>query len=147
MTTTDPDPQVPSEPTSETTNVVEASAAEAEAKPKHKRKTKAEKEVERMAQAKAEAEKPIDPQVWLLLGGILLFLGVCIYVDPIGFAEAGKVGNVGLLQMILVFVTGFIGKNPTAVILGIVGLLSLGWGVRGWLRKRSGADSEPTQTA
>jgi len=86
---------------------------------------------------RADAEKPIDPQVWLLLGGILLFLGVCIYFDPVGFADAGQTGNVSWIQTILVLITGFVGKNPTAAILGVLGLLSLGWGVRGWLRQRN----------
>jgi hypothetical protein len=107
-------------------------------KPRRKRKTKAEKEAERMAKMAAEADKPIDPQIWLTLGGILLLLGVCIYVDPVGFADASQqTRGTTWIQVILEFAVAFAGKNPTAAVLSIIGLLSLGWGIRGWLRQYS----------
>lgn len=112
--------------------------------PKPKRKTKAEREAERLA----EADKPIDPQVWFLLGGLLLVVGLCIFFDPIGFANAGTSGNSGMwIRDVLVIIVGVLGKNPTAIILTALALLSLGWGARGWLRKRSGADGEPQPPA
>jgi len=151
MTTTDPQPTVEPEqkprkrkPKAEkeaelaTSNVVDLSAA----KPRRKRKTKAEQEAERLA----EINKPIDPLVWHLLGGLLLVVALCIFFDPIGFATAGQPGGEGMwIRDVLVIIVGVLGKNPTAIILTALALLSLGWGVRGWLRKRSGADGEPKQ--
>lgn len=110
------------------------------AKPVRKRKTQAEKEAER----RAEIDKPIDPLVWHLLGGLLLVVALCIFFDPIGFATAGQPGSEGMwIRDVLVIIVGVLGKNPTVIILGALALISFGLGVRGWLNKRSGADSEP----
>ena len=99
-----------------------------------KRRTKAEIDAARAA----EADKPIDPVIWLILGGLLLFVAGCIFFDPIGFASAGQSQTDGMwIRDILVIVVGIFGKNPTALILAVVALLSLGWGVRGWLQKRA----------
>jgi hypothetical protein len=112
-------------------------------KPRRKRKTKAEKETERLAKMKAEAEKPIDPRIWLSLGSMLLIVGLCIYIDPVGFEQAeanSNSNNTTWLQIILVMLLAFFGKNPVTIALGVMGGLSLAWGIRGWLREKSGAD-------
>lgn len=114
------------------------------AKPARKRKTQAEKDAEWLA----EINKPIDPRIWLFLGGLLLFVALFIFVDPVTFAEAGQPGGEGMwIRDVLVIFVGILGKTPTVIILGILSLLSLGWGVRGWLRNRSNGDSKPDQTA
>lgn len=110
--------------------------------PRRKRKTKAEKEAERIAQIEADAEKPIDPLVWILLGGALLVVGAFIYLDPISFAEAGQASDDSLLRTFFVILVGVFGKNPTAIMLGVLGLLALIWGVRGWLRNKFGANKK-----
>ena len=51
------------------------------------------------------------------------------------------------IRDVLVILVGILGKTPTVIILAIVSLLSIGWGVRGWLRQRSGSDSELDQTS
>lgn len=125
MTTPDPDFQSP-EPVSE-----------APSKPKRKRKTKAEKEAARLARAKAEAEKPLDPKIWFSLGAILLVIAGFIYVDPVTFAEAGRSTSEGMwIRDLLVIFVGILGKTPTVIILAIIGVLSLGMGVWGWVDAR-----------
>lgn len=123
---------------------IEAADSEsATSKPARKRKTQAEKDAERLA----EINKPIDPKIWLFLGGLLLFVALFIFVDPITFAEAGQPGGEGMwIRDVLVIIVGILGKTPTVIVLGAVSLLSLGWGVRGWLRQRSGADNPPPPT-
>ena len=120
-----------------------ADADSAVSKPARKRKSQAEKDAERLA----EINKPIDPKIWLFLGGLLLFVALFIYVDPLTFAEAGQPGGEGMwIRDVLVIFVGILGQIPTVIVLGIVSLLSIGWGVRGWLRQRSGADNKPDQT-
>jgi hypothetical protein len=145
MTTPDPDFQPPSEPKpskrkpksiDEAINNVEVSAGDAvagTAKRKRRRKTNAEQEAARLA----EADKPIDPKVWYVFGGILLAIAGFIYVDPVTFAEAGTSGNSGMwIRDVLVIFVGILGKTPTVLILAVIGLLSLGMGVWGWLDAR-----------
>jgi hypothetical protein len=104
---------------------------------KRKRKTKAEKEAERLAKARAEAEKPLDPKLWFTLGAILLIIAGFIYVDPVTFAEAGRSTSEGMwIRDVLVIFVGILGKTPTVIILAIIGLLSLGMGVWGWVDAR-----------
>jgi len=63
-------------------------------------------------------------------------------------AAAGKTGGEGMwIRDVLAIIVAVLGKNPTAIILTILALLTLGWGTRGWLRKRSGADGEPQPPA
>jgi hypothetical protein len=105
-------------------------------KPKsgRRRRTKAEIEAARAA----EADKPIDPVIWLILGGLLLFVAACIFFDPMSFMTAGQSQTDGMwIRDILVIVVGIAGKNPTALIIAVLALLSLGWGLYGWLQKRS----------
>jgi hypothetical protein len=111
-------------------------------KPRRKRKTKAEKEAERIAQMKADAEKPIDPRIWMGFGALLLIVGLCIFIDPVGFEQADATSNPTWIQTILVLLLAFFGKNPVTIALGVVGVLSLVWGIRGWLREKSGANKE-----
>ncbi len=121
-----------------------ANAADVETvKPARKRKTQAEKDAERLA----EINKPIDPKIWLFLGGLLLVVALFIFFDPVTFAEAGQPGGEGMwIRDVLVIIVGILGQIPTVIVLGAVSLLSIGWGGRGWLNQRSGADSKPDQT-
>lgn len=114
---------------------------EPEHKPRRKRKTKAEKEAERAAEI-AELNKPIDPIIWILLGAPLLLVAACVYFDPIGFSNALQPSDQNWIFVILTFAVGIFGKNPTTLILTVIGLLSLGWGTIGWLRKRFGGGNE-----
>jgi drug/metabolite transporter (DMT)-like permease len=91
---------------------------------------------------KTEAAKPIGPLIWLILGGLLLVIGGFIYLDPMSFAEAGQASDNSFLRIFFVILVSVLGKNPTAIVLSVLGLLSLGWGIRGWLRNKSGANSE-----
>jgi hypothetical protein len=154
MTMTDPNLQPPSEPTPDAApnprkrksktadaaiNMVDATTTDAVEleKPKRRRKTKAEKEAARMARAKAEAEKPLDPKLWFTLGGILLVIAGFIYVDPVTFAEAGQSHSEGMwIRDLLVILVGILGKTPTVIILAVIGVLSLGMGVWGWVDAR-----------
>jgi hypothetical protein len=122
----------------------EIEAADSETvKPARKRKTQAEKDAERLA----EINKPVDPKIWLFLGGLLLFVAVFIFLDPITFAEAGQPGGEGMwIRDVLVILVGILGKTPTVIILGALSLISFGLGIRGWLTQRSGADDKPDQT-
>jgi drug/metabolite transporter (DMT)-like permease len=113
-----------------------------EPKSPRKRKTKAERDAELAAQMAEEAAKPIDPLIWLILGGLLLVIGGFIYLDPMSFAEAGQASDNSFLRILFVMLVGVFGKNPTAIILSVLGLLSLLWGIRGWLREKSGANKE-----
>jgi hypothetical protein len=135
-----PETPPPLEPESSPTADIETGIESPAQKPRRQRRTKAEMDAIRAAkQAKAleEANKPIDPQIWLLLGGLLLFVGACIFFDPIGFSEGGQPSSQTWIFVILVMAVGILGKNPTAIVLIVLALLSLGWGVRGWIQKRN----------
>jgi hypothetical protein len=104
-----------------------------DAKPKRrKRKTKAERE----AELAAEMAKPIDPRVWILLGGLILFVALCILVDPVGFAEAGQPKDQGILYLIPLLLIRIFGKNLAVLIITVLGVVPLLWGIIGWLRSR-----------
>jgi hypothetical protein len=134
------EPELTPEPKPRKRRTKAADAESAVPKPVRKRKTQAEKDAERLA----EINKPIDPKIWLFLGALLLFVAVFIFLDPLTFAEAGQPGGEGMwIRDVLVILVGILGQIPTVIILGAVSLLSLGWGVRGWLRQRSGADDNP----
>ncbi len=141
MTITDPQPEPKprkrkSKSADEAINTVEASAGDV-VQPDRKRKTKAEKEAARMARAKAEAEKPLDPKIWFALGAILLLVAGFIYIDPVTFAEAGNSGNDGMwVRDVLVILVGILGHIPTVLLLAVIGLLSVGMGVWGWVDAR-----------
>ncbi|MBZ0287085.1 MAG: hypothetical protein K8I30_05680 [Anaerolineae bacterium] len=154
MTMTDPNlPQAP-EPTPEAEatprkrksktadaaiNTVDATTTDAvePEKPKRRRKTKAEKEAARMARAKVDAEKPLDPKLWFTMGAILLVIAGFIYIDPVTFAEAGQSHSEGMwIRDLLVIVVAILGKNPTVILLAVIGLLSLGMGIWGWVDAR-----------
>ncbi len=107
-------------------------------KPRRKRKTKAEKEAERIAQMAADAEKPLlEPKAWMAFGLLLLTVGICIYLDPIGFEQSGQSGNEPWIKTILVLLLAFLGKNPVSIGLGVLGALAVVWGVIGWVREKS----------
>jgi hypothetical protein len=112
-------------------------APEAEATPKRPRKTKAEREAERQAKLKAEADKPIDPIVWILLGGILLAVTLVMFLDPYGSTNTQTRGAEGV-QIVLAIIYGILGKNLATILLGGLGSISLIVGIVGWLKKRFG---------
>lgn len=103
--------------------------------PKRKRKTRAEREAERQAEAAANAAKPIDPLVWILLGGALLFVALMTWIDPETLANAGS--NPSILQFIPVLLIGMFGHTVASILLTAAGAIPLVFGVVGWLRKRA----------
>ena len=121
---TTPDTQPPPEPESK------------QPKPRRKRRTKAEMEAARAAKI-AEANKPIDSRVGILLGIVLLLVGACIYFDPLSFATGVQPNDQNWTYLILTTLINILGKNPTALILTVLAVVSIGWGMWGWLRKRS----------
>jgi hypothetical protein len=110
---------------------------EPEATPKRPRKSKTEREAERQAKLKAEADKPIDPIVWIVLGGVLLLVTLFMFLDPYGSTNTQTRGAEGV-QMVLAIIYGILGKNLATVLLGGVGAISLIAGIIGWLKKRFG---------
>jgi hypothetical protein len=109
----------------------------APSKKPRKRKTKAERDAEQAAKLAAAANQPLfPPEIWLMLGGALLVVGLCIYFDPISFAEAGQASDDSLLRTIFVLMVGVFGKNPTALGITVLALLALGWSFIGWLKAR-----------
>jgi hypothetical protein len=59
------------------------------------------------------------------------------------FAEAGNSGNSGMwIRDVLVILVGILGKTPTVLILAVIGLLSLGMGVWGWMDARKQKKSD-----
>ncbi|MBC7812117.1 MAG: hypothetical protein H7175_13265 [Burkholderiales bacterium] len=103
---------------------------------KRPRKTKAERDAELAAQAAAEAAKPIDPIVWMILGGLLLFVALWTWLDPVTFAEAGQAKDWSVFQLVPLLLVRVFGKTPAVIIMTVLGLLPLAWGIKGWLRKR-----------
>ena len=104
---------------------------------KRPRKTKAEREAERQAKLKAEADKPIDPIVWILFGGILLVVTLFMFLDPYGSTNTQTRGAEGV-QIVLAVIYGILGKNLATILLGGIGGISLIWGIIGWFKKRFG---------
>ncbi len=106
-------------------------------KPKRKRKTKAERQAQAAAQATAAA-KPIDPMVWIILGGLILFLALWTWLDPVGLADAGQRADQSIVQYVPLLLIRLIGRTPAVVILTVLGGIPFIWGIIGWLRKRFG---------
>jgi len=107
-----------------------------EPKPKRKRRTKAEIAAERKAEATAEAAKPIDPMVWVILGGFILIIALITLLDPVGFADSGQPQDQSILQFVPLLMIRIFGKTPAVLILTILGGIPFVWGIIGWLRKR-----------
>jgi hypothetical protein len=110
--------------------------SDSEPPPKRKRRTKAEIEAERQAQAAAEAAKPIDPLIWIILGGLILFVALWTWLDPVTFAEAGQPANQSIFQLVPLLLIRLMGRTPAIVSLTLLGGIPLAWGIIGWLRKR-----------
>ena len=109
-------------------------------KPRRKRRSKAEMEAARAAQAAKQAEqarKPLDPRFWFAIGGALLIVGLCAFLDPTSFADSQFREGAWLQDLIDLLITA-LGKNVVALVFGVPGLLLIGWGVRVWLRQRFG---------
>ena len=83
----------------------------------------------------AEADKPIDPVVWILLGGILLVVTLFMFLDPYGSTNTQTRGAEGV-QIVLAIIYGILGKNLATALLGGIGAISLIVGIMGWLKKR-----------
>ena len=133
MTTPEPDPQP-----------VDESASP---KPRRKRRTRAEIEAERAEKiAAVTSESLFAPEIWMILGGALLVTGAFIYFDPASFAQAGQPSDDTWLRTLFVLLVGIFGKNPTAITLIALGLLSLIWGVRGWLKAHLEARQKPDRS-
>lgn len=112
-------------------------STEPEGLPKRPRKTKAEREAERQAKLQAEADKPIDPVVWILLGGVLVVVTLFMFLDPYGSTNTQTRGAEGV-QFVLAIIYSILGKNLATLLLGGLGSISLIVGIIGWLNKRSG---------
>lgn len=116
-----------------------------EPKPRRKRRTKAEMEAARAAKLAEDAAKPLlEPKAWMVFGGLLLVVGLCIYLDPIGFEQADSSNSETWLKIILELLIVVLGKNPVSLTLGVLGGLAVLWGIRGWLREKSGANKKET---
>jgi hypothetical protein len=99
-------------------------------KPRRKRKTSTEQ--------MANANKPIDPKLWFLLGGLIMIPTICIYLDPVSFASAGQSQSSGMwIRDLLVMVVALLGRNPTVILLTALAAISFGWGLREWLKQGS----------
>ena len=105
--------------------------------PKPPRKTKTEREAERQAKLKAEIDKPIDPIIWILLGGVLLLITLFMFLDPYGSTNTQTRGAEGV-QVVLAIIYGILGKNLATLLLGGIGSISLIVGIIGWFKKRFG---------
>jgi hypothetical protein len=105
-------------------------------KPKRKRKTRAEREAEQQAEFAAQMAKPIDPIIWIILGGLILFFAGFTYLDPVTLAEAGQPKDWSPLQLVPLFLISLFGKTATVCGMTALGGISLAAGVYGWLRKR-----------
>jgi hypothetical protein len=105
-------------------------------KPGRKRKSRAEREAARQAALASEAAKPIDPIIWIILGGLILFIAAFTYLDPVTLAEAGQPSDWSPLQLVPLFLISLFGKTATVCGLTALGGISLAAGVFGWLRKR-----------
>ena len=112
--------------------------SEPKPKPKRKRRTKAEIAAERKAEAAAEVAKPIDPMVWVIIGGLILFVALWTWLDPVTFANAGQTQDQSIVQYVPLLMIRIFGKTPAILILSVLGGIPLVWGVIGWLRKRFG---------
>ncbi len=109
---------------------------EPEPTPKRKRKTKAQRDAEREAQA--SSAKPTDPMVWIILGGLILFLALWTALDPQGLADAAQPADQSIVQYVPLLLIHLFGRTPAIVLLTVLGGVPLAWGMIGWLRKRLG---------
>ena len=112
------------------------SAPEPTPKPR-KRKTKAE----RAAKQAAEAAKAMDPRFWLIAGGSLLIVGMCVYFDPVNFGDSPQTRD-NLLVFFVQVLIATLGKNPVSFSFGGLGLFLIGWGIRSWLMRRTSNPGE-----
>lgn len=105
-------------------------------KPRRRRSTRAAREQARAAQAAADSAKPIDPVVWIILGGLILFVAFWTWADPVTFAEAGQPSSQSVFQLVPLFMIRIFGRTPAVIILLVLGGIPLAWGMYGWLRRR-----------
>ncbi len=102
-----------------------------EPKPKRRRTQAAREE----AQA-AQADKPIDPRVWIILGGLILFVALWTWLDVRTFAEAGQPSDQSIFQLVPLLLIQIFGEMPAVIILVVLGGIPFVYGVIGWLRSR-----------
>jgi hypothetical protein len=94
------------------------------------------------AERPAEADKPIAPSVWLVLGGLLLVMAACVFFAADSISTYNRPDGFWV-WFFLDLGINLLGKNPTAIILGGLALLSLGWGGWRWLQDRSARPAAP----
>src|SRR5205085_2130778 len=99
-------------------------------------------EAERQARITVEINRPIDPVVWIILGGLILFITGLTYLDSMLIADAGQPKDFSLFQLLPALLVRLFGRMPTVIGLGLLGGFSLVAGVIGWLRKRSAPPPE-----
>lgn len=98
------------------------------------RRSKAEREAEEAARRAELAAQPLDPVVWILLGGAILFVALWTWLDPVTFANAGQ--NPSIFQLIPLLMIRIFGQALASIILTTLGAIPLMYGIIGWLWKR-----------
>lgn len=100
-----------------------------------KARRKRQSQTKKAAEAAALTNQPLGPRFWFLIAGALLILGLCAYFDPASIMSNQSANGTWILSVFQILLA-VLGKNLTAAILGLLTLLSLGWGLRSWLQGR-----------
>jgi type IV secretory pathway VirB2 component (pilin) len=72
-----------------------------------------------------------------LLGALLLVVAAFIYFDPLSIFQGNSGRSATWIEIILTIVVAVLGPMTTAVVLAVLGVLSLVWGIMLWFRRKS----------
>lgn len=86
-------------------------------------------------------DKPIDPIVWILLGGLLIVLGGFFYLDTASAGAVDTRNGGSFIQLVFVVIYDALGRNLAFGLFGGLGLLILIFGIRGKLKQRANPDT------